>query len=137
MATSALPETEEKTSDTVSASTGDTASISGRDEDLTLAPIDEEEARVDAATSSSDAIDIDGEDQLDETVLSQIEEEIGSRSSASGSLVDLLENNNLSSPSATGVLLRRKRPTVPIWMWGISVVAVLIVVILFLAIIVW
>ncbi|MDG2381949.1 MAG: serine/threonine-protein kinase [Pirellulaceae bacterium] len=137
VATSALPETEEKTSDTVSANTGDTAAIGGREEDLTLAPIDEEEARPEAATSSSDAIDIDIEDRLDETVLSQIEEEIGTHNSASGSLVDLLENNSLSSASATGILLRRKRPAVPIWMWGISVVAVLIVVLLFLAIIVW
>lgn len=129
------PEKEQTSGETISSGQGDTSPMGSNNEDLTLAPIDEENAN--PSTSSSDATDVVREDPLDEQVLSRIEEEIGSRTSTSGSLVDLLEDQTISSTSTTGILLRRKRPTIPMWMWGLSAVAIVVVIAIFLAIIVF
>ena len=79
--------------DTISASGGDTARIQG-DDDLTLAPIEDEVGNDSPPQpnpgASSDSLSLD--ENLDSQVLSQIEEEIGHSSSTSGSLVDLLED---------------------------------------------
>ena len=145
--------------DTVSASTGDT-----NDEDLTLAPLDDEnrqgsaqsttgqsdvgqnadgqnaDARGKSGQSSgagkSDVTNVSPSDlNLDEQVLSRIEEEIGE--STSGSLVDLLEDKKLSSVSTTGVLLRsRQSEGIPVWVFGIAAavgILVLIVVVMALS----
>ena len=121
------------TGDTLSADREDTDPMGSNNEDLTLAPIDDDAA--DPSTSSSDATEFVRQDSLDEQVLSQIEEEIGTRTSTSGSLVDLLHDQSIASASATGILLRRKRPAIPMWMWALSAAAVVLVVAIFLAII--
>ena len=121
------------TGDTLSADQEDTNPMGSHDEDLTLAPIDDDAA--DPSTSSSDATEFIRQESLDEQVLSQIEEEIGTRTSTSGSLVDLLHDQSIASASATGILLRKKRPAIPVWMWALSGAAVVLVIAIFLAII--
>ena len=132
---STTPNTDQlfSTGDTLSADREDTDPMGSNNEDLTLAPIDEDAA--DPSTSSSDATEFVRQDSLDEQVLSQIEEEIGTRTSTSGSLVDLLHDQSIASASATGILIRRKRPAIPVWMWALSGAAVVLVVAIFLAII--
>lgn len=71
---------------------------------------------------------------MDEQVLSRIEEEIGVRRSPSGSLVDLLEDQHLHSVSTSGVKLRRPKEEPPVWPWIVSAGAVLLVLALLLAI---
>ena len=133
-------------SDTVSSATGDT-----QNEDLTLAPIDDDRQRrpgssvasgVDAAGSGadssgsgsrvnggtddsgagkSDVTNVTSSDlNLDEQVLSRIEEEIGE--STSGSLVDLLEDRKLSDVSTSGVVLRtrQKKDGIPPWVLAVA-----------------
>ncbi|MCA9218134.1 MAG: serine/threonine protein kinase [Planctomycetales bacterium] len=98
--------------DTVSGKHGDTARIG--DDDLTLAPIEDEEqqkrpkssqstAEATSAAESSGSIDVDVHD---DHLLSQIENELGQSSSTSGSLVDLLENPALSNVSTSQVTLK-------------------------------
>ncbi len=104
------------------------------EDDLTLAPLDEESAPSDASGSKSNVRSGSISDvHLDEQVLSRIEEEIGSRSSTSGSLVDLLEDQSLTTVSTSGLKLRRPQDK-PIWPWVLSAGAVLTVVALLLAI---
>ena len=112
----------------------DTRRIRREEEDLTLAPLDEEIARSDSSGSKSNVRAGSISDvHLDEQVLSRIEEEIGSRSSTSGSLVDLLEDQSLTTVSTSGLKLRRPQDK-PIWPWVLSAGAVLTVVVLLLAI---
>lgn len=122
-------------SDTVSSRSSDT-----NDEDLTLAPLDEEEKltakRGGSGAGKSDVTNVSPSDlNLDEQVLSQIEEEIGE--STSGSMVDaLLEERKLTSVSTSGVVLRsrQKKSGPPPWIWaivaGVGVLVLLVVVML-------
>ena len=122
--------------DTISGKHGDTA------EDLTLAPIEDEEqtkkpkvptapprAKGPSPAESSGSIDLDVHD---DQMLSQIEHEIGQSSSASGSLVDLLENPSLSNVSSSKVTLKltKNKRGMPLWMYiaagaGVAVLVVL------------
>ncbi len=127
--------------ETISGREGDTRPMGGKkEEDLTLAPLDEEEERSLPSGSSSDATNVVVHEYLNEEVLSQIEEEVGGPTkSTSGSLVDdLMESPATirSSTSTTSMRLptRKARPTIPLWMWGISAAAIVIVIGLFLAI---
>ena len=122
------------TADTFATADGDT----DHDEDLTLAPLDEEEGKQSAPDSEagkSDVTNISPSDlNLDEQVLSQIEEEIGE--STSGSLVDLLKDQKLSEVSTSGVILRvRPKSNVPLWVIGLAVVggALLLLVLVLIA----
>ena len=113
----------------------DTQRIAREEEDLTLAPLDEDASRRDASGSKSGVRSGTISDvHLDEQVLSQIEEEIGSRGSPSGSLVELLEDQLLTSVSTSGLKLRRAKDKPPVWPWVLSAAAVLVVVALLLAI---
>lgn len=107
--------------DTISNKHGDTDRIG--DEDLTLAPIEDEEKKSDSAKAktrspspaeSSGSIDVDVHD---DHLLSQIEHEIGHSSSTSGSLVDLLENPSLSTVSSSKVTLKltKNKEGIPLW----------------------
>lgn len=93
--------------DTVSAGGADTNRI--KEEDLTLAPIDEDERRrQEAAASQSDVTNTSPSDvNLHPEVISRIEEELGQ--SSSGSLVDLLEDQRLSNVATSGVIIRRQK----------------------------
>ena len=107
----APPKRREDTSDTISAGEGDTGRITG-DEDLALAPLEEEDAIANDKKASTSSSDVSGDsDKLDNQVLSQIESEIGQHSSTSGSLVDLLQNPALSSVNTSNVVLKRKSKT--------------------------
>jgi hypothetical protein len=118
--TASPPRVTKSTSDTVSSRSSDT-----NDEDLTLAPLDEEEKlaakRGGSGAGKSDVTNVSPSDlNLDEQVLSQIEEEIGE--STSGSMVDaLLEERKLTSVSTSGVVLRsrQKKSGPPPWIWAI------------------
>ncbi len=112
----------------------DTRRLGREEEDLTLAPLDEEPAKREASGSKSGVRSGSVSDvHLDEQVLSRIEEEIGSRSSTSGSLVELLEDRHLTSVSTSGLKLRRPQDR-PVWPWMLSAGAVLVVVALLLAV---
>lgn len=108
----APPPRREDTSDTISAGDGDTGRITG-DDDLALAPIEDEDAvSKDKKAASTSSSNVSGDsDELDNQVLSQIESEIGQHSSTSGSLVDLLQNPALSSVNTSNVVLKRKTKT--------------------------
>jgi serine/threonine protein kinase len=101
------------TGDTLSAQNADTNRI--REEDLTLAPLDDEARRgQDSAAGHSDVTNLSASDlHLSKEVLSRIEEEIGGEST-SGSLVDLLQDHRLSNVSTSGVVIRRRRSSIPI-----------------------
>jgi serine/threonine protein kinase len=104
----------DRSSDTVSAQGADTRRMRS-EEDLTLAPLDEEDRRSGSGAGKSDVTNISPSDlNLDAQVLSQIEEEIGGEST-SGSLIDLLHDEHLKSVSTSGVILRRRQETVPPW----------------------
>ena len=100
-----LPKTDpsDSSGDTISASEGDTARIR-RDDELSLAPI-EEESKAAADGIKSDVLATDDEEHLDTQVLSQIEEELSMSSSTSGSLIDLLEGT--PNVSTSRVVLKR------------------------------
>ena len=100
--------------------------------------MDEEEGKQsvpDSEAGKSDVTNISPSDlNLDEQVLSQIEEEIGE--STSGSLVDLLKDQKLSEVSTSGVILRvRPKSNVPLWVIGLAVVggALLLLVLVLIA----
>ena len=121
-------DTAPSTSKPVSSSSGDTVSGKHGDtaEDLTLAPIEDEEqdngkkktlpvAEDSAAAASSGSLDVDVHD---DHLISQIEHEIGQSSSTSGSLVDLLENPALSNVASSKVTLKRtkQKQGPPLWL---------------------
>jgi serine/threonine-protein kinase len=131
-----LPPRPNRNSDTVSAQGADTRRMP-QDEDLTLAPLDDDESRkVGSGAGKSDVTNVSPSDlNLDAQVLSQIEEEIGGEST-SGSLVDLLHDRELVSVSTSGVVLRRQQRTISPWIVFVSCAAgaalfVLLLVLLF------
>jgi serine/threonine-protein kinase len=108
-----------RSSDTVSGAHSDTGPMQ-RNEDLTLAPIEDESPDRSSvglsSTGKSDVTQTSPSDlNLDEQVLSRIEEEIGGESTTSGSLVDLLEDRGLSNVSTSGVVIRRPKEKMPTW----------------------
>jgi serine/threonine-protein kinase len=126
----------DRSSDTVSARGADTRRMQP-EEDLTLAPLDEEERRKSGSgAGKSDVTNISLSDlNLDAQVLSQIEEEIGGEST-SGSLVDLLHDENLTTVSTSGVVLRRQQNSVSPWVVVLSCVAGVVLFVLLLALLI-
>ncbi len=119
-------------SDTISGLGADTGRMV-RDEDLTLAPLDDERHETaGSGAGKSDVTSLSPSDlNLDKQVLSQIEEEIGGEST-SGSLVDLLDDHELKSVSTSGVVLRRQQHAVPTWVIVLSSVGGALVFVLLL-----
>jgi serine/threonine protein kinase len=124
-----------RSSDTVSAQGADTRRMRS-EEDLTLAPLDDDERRQGSGAGKSDVTNVSPSDlNLDEQVLSQIEEEIGGEST-SGSLIDLLHDEELKSVSTSGVVLRRQQSSLPAWVVVVaSLVAILLAVFLLMLLI--
>ena len=90
--------------DTVSASGADTGRMY-RDEDLTLAPIEDDRDAYGSGASKSDVTSVSATDlNVDVQALSRIEEEIGESASTSGSMIDLLSDPQLrrvSTPASS------------------------------------
>jgi serine/threonine protein kinase len=123
----------ERTGDTVSGQGADTRRMPP-DEDLTLAPLEDDRQKTGSGAGKSDVTNVSLSDlNLDAQVLSQIEEEIGGEST-SGSLVDLLRDQELTSVSTSGVVLRRPpQKTISTWVIVLSCVGGAALVVLLLA----
>ncbi|MCA9170307.1 MAG: hypothetical protein KDB23_21665, partial [Planctomycetales bacterium] len=121
------PRTKPNAGDTVSAAGADTGRMH-RDEDLTLAPIDDERDAFGSGASKSDVTSVSAVDlNVDVQALSRIEEEIG-ESSTSGSMIDLLSDPHLHRVSMSGVVLRRKQNSIPPWVIILSCVGGIVLV---------
>ena len=113
----------------------DTRRIAHEEEDLTLAPLDDETSRHDTSGSKSGVRSSTISDvHLDEQVLSQIEEEIGGRR-----LRQRIARRTAGGPASD--IRLDLRPQVapakdkpPVWPWVLSAAAVLVVVALLLII---
>ena len=108
-----------------------------RDEDLTLAPIEDDRDAYGSGASKSDVTSVSATDlNVDVQALSRIEEEIGESASTSGSMIDLLSDPHMRRVSTSGVVLRRPKQGVPPWVIVLSCIGGVLLVVLLIGLLI-